>query len=478
MVKRYILGVVMVRNAMSGLDEYEIAIEYGHYVSRDVYAKLKQWKDHDAREHKCLFLRGARRVGKSCLALELAHKEYRTFIKVSFDRANKDVKDLFINGLEDLDVFYDRLSVAYGTQLYPGESLIILDEVQLFKPARQAIKSLLLDGLYDILETGSLASIVKKDDEEYLLPSEEISIDVLPITFKEYLRAAGKDDMIKLLESASTKHQAFRAAYRSIYNEFRHYLFVGGMPKCVAVYLKTKDLVETEKEKRSILNLYYDDFSKQKKVNSLYLSSIFNLIPSELSYHDKRFKLSHINSNARGREYGSAFRWLKDADIVNTCLNSSDPSVLPLLTANGDDLKAYFIDTGLLYSLCFMKTDEDELFYKSLIYDKLHINEGMFMENYVAQVLRTKGYRELFFYEKRDEKTYQTKMEIDFLRIHERKISPVEVKSASGYSLTSLKKFKEAFKGKVGEGIVLHDGDYKEEDGISFFPLFTSDWVL
>ena len=125
-----------------------------------------------------------------------------------------------------------------------------------------------------------------------------------------------------------------------------------------------------------------------------------------------------------------------------------------------------------------MKTDEDELFYKSLIYDKLHINEGMFMENYVAQVLRTKGYRELFFYEKRDEKTYQTKMEIDFLRIHDRKISPVEVKSASGYSLTSLKKFKEAFKGKVGEGIVLHDGDYKEEDGISFFPLFTSDWVL
>lgn len=463
---------------MSRLDEYEIAVAYGHYVQRDIYAKLKEWKDNDAREHKCLFLRGARRVGKSCLALELAHKEYRSFIKISFDKANEEIKDLFMNGLEDLDAFYDRLSIAYRTRLYPAESLIILDDVQLFKPARQAIKTLLLDGRYDILETGSLASIVKKDDEEYLLPSEEISVDVLPITFKEYLRAAGKDDMIHFIESAVTKGSPFHAAYRSIYNEFRHYLFIGGMPKCVAVYLKTKDLVKVEKEKRSILQLYYDDFSKQKKVSSLYLSSIFNLIPSELSNHDKRFKLTHISANARAREYGSAFRWLKDAYIVNTCLNSSDPSVLPILTANGDDVKAYFIDTGLLYSLSFMKVEEDEFFYKSLIYDKLHINEGMFMENYVAQVLRTKGYRELFFYEKRDEKTRKTSMEIDFLRIHDRKVSPIEVKSSHEYSLASMKKFRETFKGKTGEGIVLHDGDYKVEEGVSFFPLFASDWVL
>ena len=62
---------------MRELDEYEIAIKYGNYIERDAYAKLLRWKKESAREHKCLFLRGARRVGKSCLALELAHKEYK-----------------------------------------------------------------------------------------------------------------------------------------------------------------------------------------------------------------------------------------------------------------------------------------------------------------------------------------------------------------------------------------------------------------
>ena len=465
---------------MKAFDEYEIAMQYGYYVERDAYQKLLQWKKEYAREHKCLFLRGARRVGKSCLALQFAHNEYKSFIKISFDKVNDEIKQLFINSLEDLDYFYDQLSIVYETKLYRGESLIILDEVQLFKPARQAIKTLILDGRFDILETGSLASIVKKGDkdEQYLLPSEEVKVDINPLTFKEYLRASNKQEMVGYIEKVVAGKKTFAAAYRNIEKEFREYLFVGGMPKCVATYLKTHSLIKTENEKRGIVELYYDDFSKQENVNSLYLTSIFNLIPSELASHDKRFKLTHINANARVREYGSAFRWLKDAYIINVCLNSSDPSVVPLLTADGDDMKAYFIDTGLLYTLSFFKVAEDELFYKSLIHDKLHINEGMYMENYVAQVLKNKGYNDLFFYEKRNKETFKPIMEIDFLSIIDRKISPIEVKSSNNLSISSLKKFKTRFDDKVRNGIVVYDGDYKVEDDIVYVPLFAIDWYL
>ena len=464
---------------MEELDEYEIALQYGNYIERDVYSKLLKWKKEDAREHKCLFLRGARRVGKSCLALEFAHKEYKSFIKISFDKASSDIKNLFKNSLEDLDDFYSQISIAYDKKLYLHESLIILDEIQLFKPARQAIKTLILDGRYDILETGSLASIVKKgNDAEYLLPSEEIRIDVDPITFKEYLRAKKKNDMLDYIENVCKNRKMFSATYRSIYKEFREYLFVGGMPKCVATYLKTNDLVKVEKEKRSIIELYYDDFSKQENVNSLYLTSIFNLIPSELSNRDKRFKLSHIKSNARAREYGASFNWLRDAYITNMCFNSTDPSVIPTLTADGNDLKAYFIDTGLLYTLSFMKTEEDELFYKSLIYNKLHINEGMFAENYVAQVLKNKGYKDLFFYEKRDKKTFKPIMEIDFLCVLNKKVTPIEVKSSDDFSISSLEKFKKKYDGKVNSGIVIYDGDYKIENNIAYIPIFALDWYL
>ena len=462
------------------LDEYEIALKYGFYIERDIYAKLLKWKKEDAREHKCLFLRGARRIGKSCLALEFAHKEYKSFIKVSFDKASNDIKNLFINSLDNLDDFYDQLSIAYNKELYKENSLIILDEIQLFKPARQAIKTLLNDGRYDILETGSLASIVKRgtSEDNYLLPSEEIKIDVNPITFKEYLKAAGKNDMVDFIERTVREKKSFKAAHRNIYHEFREYLFVGGMPKCVATYLKTKDLVKVEKEKRAIIELYYDDFSTQENVNSIYLTNVFNLISSELSNHDKRYKLTHVDSRARIREYGPAFKWLKDAYIVNMCFNSSDPSVVPVLNMDGNDMKAYFIDTGLLYTLSFMKIEEDVMFYKSLIFDKLHVNEGMFVENYVAQVLKAKGYSDLFFYEKRDSETYKSIMEIDFLAIINHKVCPLEVKSADKISLSSLLKFKKTFDSKVSFGMVVYDGDYKIENNISFIPVFALDWYL
>lgn len=205
--------------------------------------------------------------------------------------------------------------------------------------------------------------------------------------------------MINFIQKTCEANRPYGASYRNIYKEFREYLFVGGMPKCLATYLKTGSLRKAEKEKKSIVELYRDDFKSQENVNSLYLTSIFNLIPSELSNHDKCFKLTHINENARVREYGSAFQWLNDAYIVNIAFNSTDPSVVPILNANGDDIKAYFIDTGLLCTLSISK-DGDEQFYKSIIFDKLHINEGMYMENYVAQVLKSKGYNDLFFYEK------------------------------------------------------------------------------
>ena len=458
-------------------DEYELAIEKGCYIERDCYLKLLDWKNRKARNHNALFIRGARRVGKSVLALEFAHKEYKSFIKISFDRANDDLKSLFLNELNDLEYFYSALETTFSKKLYRGESLIILDEIQLFKPARQAIKTLLLDGRYDIIETGSLASVVKSSDEEdYLLPSEETKIDVNPLSFLEFLKACDDELSLDFMKQCFEKKKPLGAVYRRIYLKFREYLLVGGMPAPLSSYIKNKSLVEAEEIKREIIELYRDDFSKQKKENPIYVASIFDMIPSELSNHDKRFKYTHINSQAREREYYGAFNWLVKAYIVNPCFNSTDPSVLPTLTMNGFDFKAYLIDTGLLYTLSFMDNSQDEFFYKSLILDKLHINEGMFAENYISQALKNNGKR-LFYYEKRDENTHKTIMEIDFLTIQNRKITPLEVKSGDKITVKSLTKFKETFTNRVNNGIVLYDGDLKISDQVLYLPLFMVDYI-
>lgn len=464
---------------VTSLDEYELAIESGFYLKRDCYSSLLSWKTNRARKHVACFLKGARRVGKSVLALELAHKEYRSFIKISFDKASPAIKKLFVDSLDDLDYFYDQIMVAYDKTLYQGESLIILDEIQLFKPARQAIKTLLLDGRYDVLETGSLASVVKASDEEenYLLPSEEDTIEVHPLSFSEFLKNNKQESMIQLLSGCAKKNKPLNAAYRNIYRKFREYLIVGGMPKPLRTYLQSKDFGETEIEKQSILSLYKDDLAKQKKVNSIYALSILELIPSELSHHDSRFRYSHINENARERDYGAPMKWLSDAGIVTLSYPTNEPSPLPLLTLNPSEFKAYLLDTGLLYSLTYSNSTHDELFYKRLLLDTLHINEGMFIENYVAQALCHKG-NKVCYYVKRDEKTYKTNMEVDFLCLKNEKITPIEVKSSDDYSHDSLTKFKEKFQSLVNPGIILYDGDVKTEDGIVYYPVFMLDWLF
>ena len=109
---------------------------------RKIFDRMLQWKREFAPRY-ALFLKGARRVGKTTLAEKLGREAYRSYILVRFDQIDPAVKDLFVNSLRDLDTLYATLQFVYNTQLHPRESLIILDEIQLFPPARQALKTLL-----------------------------------------------------------------------------------------------------------------------------------------------------------------------------------------------------------------------------------------------------------------------------------------------------------------------------------------------
>ena len=152
---------------------------------RKVYQEMLKWKREDAPKY-ALFLKGARRVGKTTLAEKLGQEEYRSYILVRFDQTRDEINRLFTDSLRDLNTLFNTLQFEYNTRLYPRESLIILDEIQLFPPARQAIKTLLEDGRYDYVETGSLASITKKS-KNILIPSEEYPVEVLPMDYEEYL---------------------------------------------------------------------------------------------------------------------------------------------------------------------------------------------------------------------------------------------------------------------------------------------------
>ena len=454
---------------MKELDAYEELIEKGEYIERDVYQKLVEWKIESARNHISLFLKGSRRVGKTVLALSLGHRLYRSFILISFLKASEGIKRLFIDSLEDLDSFYTLLEATYNVKLYPGESLIILDEVQLFPEARMALKVLLEDGRYDFIETGSLAGI-NRSKSKILNPSEEDELEVFPISFTEYLHLQNEDASIELMKRVMNKPFPLYSAYQRIMHRFREYMLVGGMPQAVSSFLKTHDFEKCDKVKRRINNFYLIDEDNEEfyphRVRSFYAS-----IPSELSHHDKTFILSHIDKNARFREYAPAIKWLGESYVANIAYNCSDPSEDLSLISYGKAFKCYLMDTGLLVSLSFFDQPftENEL-YRKMFLDSLHLNEGMFVENVVAQCLRSNGHQ-LYFYERRNEQG-KTTLEVDFLIRKGGKIIPIEVKSSSSRSGKSLKLFKDKFGKRIGNPIVLHEGDVKIENDILYLPYF------
>ena len=437
---------------------------------RKVYQEMLKWKAEYAPNY-ALFLKGARRVGKTTLAEKLGREAYRSYILIRFDQAEEEIKDLFVSSLRDLDSLFTTLQFTYGTRLYPRESLIILDEIQLFPPARQALKTLLEDGRYDYLETGSLATITKKS-KSVLIPSEEYPVDVLPMDYEEFLWAQEDRLTLGVLCDHYEKKKPMGNMHRSAMKSFREYMLIGGMPQVVTAYVETKDFGKVDFAKQQILNLYRNDMTEQDEENSAYVTNFFDRIPAELAKHDKRYFLSHVGPNARIRDYRNPIRWLEEAMIVNIANNVDEPSAAFNMSVSDPSFKCYMMDTGLLVTLAYKDRPYlDNEIYKSILLDKLHVNEGMILENMVAQCLRANGHQ-AYFYRTTDKKTKRTSMEIDFLIRQHSKAIPIEVKSGDKTNLSSIKKLREMYKPRIGEGIVLHHGElYKEED-IQFLPYY------
>ena len=445
-------------------------------MKRKIYDKLLNWKKESNGEY-ALLIDGARRVGKSYIVRQFAEKEYSSYVILDFNLVSKSIKDLFENDLDNLDRFFMYLSNYTGKTLYTRDTLIVFDEVQQYPKARAAIKYLVKDGRYDYIETGSLISI-KKNVEGIVIPSEEEHIKMFPMDFEEFLWAMGEEMLMPFIKDCfKSKKPMGQLMHRRAMDYFRLYMIVGGMPQAVEKYVETRDFSKVDKLKRRILDLYRSDISKFAKGYDTKVKSIFEEIPSQLQKHEKKFRLSALKEGARTRDYETAFFWLDDAMIINSCYNTTEPNVGLNLNKDTNTMKCYMADTGLLISHAF-DTNEivSEDLYRKILLDKLEMNSGMIIENIVAQMLRTAGHK-LFFYSNSSMTDRDSRMEIDFLigkgKITARhNISPIEVKSSARYTLTSLKKCIAKYGSYLSTAYVIHPADLKEEDNIIYLPLY------
>ena len=459
----------------------EIIPEKRIRMRRKIYDKMVEWKK-DSAGRTALLIDGARRVGKSYISEEFAKKNYKSHILIDFNRAGTEVKDLFDNNLNDLDSFFMYLSAIYGVTLYDHESLIILDEIQLFPRARAAVKYLVADGRFHYLETGSLMSIHENVDD-ILIPSEERHIKMYPMDFEEFLWAMEETPILNIIRyNFDHRKPMGQALHRKVMTLFRQYVIVGGMPQAVNEYLETKDFRKTDAIKRDILNLYRQDIAKHAKGYERKVESVFDEIPEQLSKHEKKFMLSSLGKGTKYRNYESSFLWLEDSMICNVCYNATAPNIGIKLNRDRNTLKLYMGDTGLLISHAFDENGlvEEEI-YKKLLFGKLEVNEGMIFENVVAQMLTASGHK-LYFYANSSREDKNARMEIDFLITKKKatsrhNVSPIEVKSGKRYTYASLRKFVSGFDEQLDTPYILHTSDYLEKEGIQFLPVYWA-WLL
>lgn len=438
---------------------------------RKIYDELLEWKN-ESKGRTALLVEGARRVGKSFIVKEFGKKEYQSYILIDFSKEDKNIMQMFEDNSGDLNNLFLLLEVYFNTKLYERNSLIVFDEVQLYPFARQLIKHLVADGRYDYIETGSLLSI-KTNVQDILIPSEERSILMNPFDFEEFLWAIGETLTYNLIRDFYNERKPLgNLVHQAIMKKFKLYMLVGGMPQAILKYVETHDFDEVEREKHEILTLYKKDIVKFARGYENNVINVFNNIPSELSKPYKRFNLASVNKNFRFRSLEDSFIWLEEAKVVNLSFNSLDPNIGLRMNLDDRAMKLYMSDTGLLITHSINdQSYVDSDIYKALLHGALNINEGMFAENVVAQLLVANNHK-LFFYSKRDMENKNNHMEVDFLITKGNKVIPIEVKSGNYRRHSSLDKFKIKFSKRVTKVVILHTKDLNVKGETLYLPLY------
>jgi predicted AAA+ superfamily ATPase len=437
---------------------------------RKLYDRLLEWK-RVQNGKSAIMIEGARRVGKSTLVEQFAKNEYESYILIDFNEASDEVKSLF-NNLMNKDFIFLQLQALYNVVLKERKSVIIFDEVQKCPLARQAIKYLVKDGRYDYIETGSLISI-KKNTKGITIPSEEERVTLYPMDYEEFRWALGDEATVPLLRTFYEKRLPLDNAHRDKMRDFRLYMLVGGMPQAVNTYIETNNFSMVDHIKRSIINVYRDDF--QKLDQSGRLETLFMEIPSQLSQTNNRYKPYSVLGEVDDDKLLELLKDLEDSKTTLFSYHSNDPNVGMSLTKDISKFKIFCADTGLFVTLAFWDKDHTEnIIYQKLLNDKLSTNLGYVYENIIAQVLAASG-NKLFYYTWPKDETHN--YEIDFLLSRGAKLHPIEVKSSGYNTHKSLDVFCEKYSHVVERRYLIYTKDLKEDTETLLLPVYMTQFL-
>ena len=415
-------------------------------LKRKIVDQLLVWKADP--NHKPVIIKGCRQCGKTFAALHFAQENYRNVVYINFFE-NPGAKDIFAGSL-DVDQITMMASAYLGasTRFIPGETVLVLDEIQECPQARTALKFFSLDGRYDVIGTGSLLGVAGYGKEPASIPvGYETLINMHPLDFEEFCWANDvSDSMIEMLrahlEAETPVPPALHSRMRSLLLE---YTVVGGMPDAVQSFVNNSDMASVLRIQRDIVRAYEDDMVKYAPAaDKPLIKQCFQSIPRQLAKENKKFQYSLAKKGSTAARFAGSLQWIEDAGIITRCNNLSITE-LPLDgNAIDDQFKIYMADTGLFVSML----EEGAQF--DILNGNLFGYKGGIYENLIADIF-SKMDRKLYYFRK------DSGLELDFVIRYKGRCVPVEVKANDGNAKSVKTVLKHPEKYHVESAIKLAD---------------------
>ena len=391
-------------------------------LKRNAIQILINWKASDGR--KPMVLKGARQVGKTWLMKEFGRSCYDSAVYFNFDEEDQ-LKSIF-EANKNPHRIIELLSLIAGEKIVPGETLIIFDEIQECPEALNSLKYFKEKANeYHVIAAGSLLGTLLAEPKSYPVGMVNL-LDIFPLGFDEFLDATDPA-LFTYYESIQKGQEIEEIFHRRLLDAYNNYLIIGGMPECVASWVKYKDPARISQIQKELIEVYENDFSKHNgKVNSGRILMVFRSIVAQLAKPNEKFMYGAVREGGRARDFEEAIEWLVSAGMLNRVYNISKMEHPLAAFDKLDQFKLFVFDTGLLKHMAGI--DNSAILLKSDYQFK-----GPLTENYILQQLRGQFDVEPRYYSDKNS-------EIDFVLQYCTEIIPVEAKGGEDKSAPSFKR--------------------------------------
>ena len=239
-------------------------------------------------------------------------------------------------------------------------------------------------------------------------------INMFPLTFAEFLLAAGKTLAAEVILWPPQKQP--ESVHKMLLDELRQYRFAGGMPESVKAYIDAGRISEALVVQSDLINAFRQDFSKYSmQVDRRCLNAVLTSTAQSVG---NRIKYAHLAEGYSNSAIKKAFELLCLAQLICKVPAASPAGLPPGAYARERKFKALLLDIGLMQHLCGMPIDVE--YTKA---DLLNIYHGAMAEQFVGQELVAAGQEEIYHWSR---EAKSSSAEVDFLIVKNNPIIPIE----------------------------------------------------